>query len=91
MLLNAIEEQKRQPPLESRSRNARRSVQMRHIILFSIAGVVLAGVVAWVVTSIQSPKIPTVSQFDPFSLEERAKNLPPQEWLDRNMWPNNVD
>ena len=64
---------------------------MRHIILFSIAAVVLAGVAAWFVTAIQSPKTPTGSQFDPFSLEERAKNLPTQEWLDRNMWPNNVD
>jgi hypothetical protein len=64
---------------------------MRHIILFSIAAVALAGVAAWVVTSIQSPKTPTVSQFDPFSLEEKAKKLPTQEWLDRNMWPNNVD
>ncbi|MFZ2082245.1 MAG: hypothetical protein WAV38_37455 [Xanthobacteraceae bacterium] len=60
---------------------------MRHIILFSIAAVVLAGVAAWVVP----PKTPTVSQFDPLSLEEKAKNLPTQEWLDRNMWPNNVD
>jgi hypothetical protein len=34
---------------------------------------------------------PVLSQFDPFSLEEKAKNLPTQEWLDRNMWPNNVD
>jgi hypothetical protein len=47
----------------------------------------LAGVAAWVVTS----RTPTVSQFDPFSPEEKAKNLPTQEWLDRNMWPNNVD
>jgi hypothetical protein len=65
---------------------------MRHIILFSIAAVVLTGAAAWIVTSIQSPKSPPVlSQFDPFSLEEKAKNLPTQEWLDRNMWPNNVD
>ena len=60
---------------------------MRHIILFSIAAVVLAGVAAWVVISIQSQRTPTVSQFDPFSPEEKAKNLPTQEWLDRNMWP----
>jgi hypothetical protein len=64
---------------------------MQHIILFSIAGVVLAGVAAWVVTSIDSPKPPIVSQFDPFTLEENAKNLPTQEWINRNMWPNNVD
>jgi hypothetical protein len=101
MLLNAIEEQKRatplwifacQPPRGDRDQKmAGGSVQMRHIILFSIAAVVLAGVAAWVVTSIQSQRTPTVSQFDPFSLEEKAKNLPTQEWLDRNMWPNNVD
>ena len=48
---------------------------MRHIILFSIAAVVLTGVAAWFVTAIQSPKTPTVSQFDPFSLEERAKEF----------------
>jgi hypothetical protein len=66
-------------------------VQMRHIIVFSIAGVVLAAVAASVVTSIDSPKPPIISQFDPFTLEENAKNLPTQEWINRNMWPNNVD
>jgi hypothetical protein len=64
---------------------------MRHVILFSIAGVVLAGVAAWVVTAIDPPKPPPVSNFDPFSLEEKEKNLPTQEWINRNMWPNNVD
>ena len=52
---------------------------MRHVILFSIAGVVLAGVAAWVVTAIDPPKPPPVSNFDPFSLEEKEKNLPTQE------------
>jgi hypothetical protein len=61
------------------------------ILSYSALPPLLAGVAAWVVTSIQSQRTPTVSQFDPFSPEEKAKNLPTQEWLDRNMWPNNVD
>jgi hypothetical protein len=72
MLPNAIENKPRhavlmvwifacQPPRSSRGQKWREGgVQMRHIILFSIAAVVLAGVAAWVVTSIQSPKTPPV-------------------------------
>jgi hypothetical protein len=61
---------------------------MRGIILIGIAmTVMLAGIVAWA-----APRHPTVvtSPFDPFTLEENAKDLPTQEWLNAHMWPNNT-
>jgi hypothetical protein len=61
---------------------------MREIILIGIAmTVMLTGIVAWA-----APRHPAVvtSQFDPFPLEENAKNLPTQEWLNAHMWPNNT-
>ena len=62
--------------------------QMREIILIGIVmTVMLAGIVAWA-----APRHPAVvtSQFDTFPLEENAKNLPTQEWLNAHMWPNNT-
>ena len=59
---------------------------MREIILIGIAmTVMLAGAGA-------APRHPAVatSQFNPFPLEENAKNLPTQEWLNAHMWPNNT-
>jgi Rap1a immunity proteins len=54
---------------------------MRHIILFSIAIILmLAGVAAWVGSS-DSAKAPIESQIDPFSLMANAKNLPSQDWM----------
>jgi hypothetical protein len=64
---------------------------MREIVLIGIVGIVmtamLAGIVAWA-----APRHPAVvtSRFDPFPLEENAKNLPTQEWLNAHMWPNNT-
>jgi hypothetical protein len=61
---------------------------MREIILVGIAmTVILAGVVAW--ASSRHPGVVT-SPFDPFLLEENAKDLPTQEWLNAHMWPNNT-
>jgi hypothetical protein len=61
---------------------------MREIILIGILlTVMLGGMVAW-----SAPRHPAVvtSQFDPFPLQENAKNLPTQEWLNAHMWPNNT-
>jgi hypothetical protein len=61
---------------------------MREIILIGIAmTVMLAGIVAW--TAPRPPALIT-SQFDPFPLQENAKDLPTQEWLNAHMWPNNT-
>jgi hypothetical protein len=65
---------------------------MRHIIVFSIAITLMLVGVAACVGSSDSAKAPIESsQIDPFSLMANAKNLPSQHWINRNMWPNNVD
>ena len=67
--------------------------RMARISLFGITAVLmLTGITLWVSSShsavkaaIEPPRI------DPFSLMANAKNLPSQHWINRNMWPNNVD
>jgi hypothetical protein len=64
---------------------------MRKVSLFGIAVImIVAGIGAWTSSSHSAVKAaigPT--QIDPFSLMAKAKNLPSQESLTLEMWPDN--
>ena len=61
------------------------------ISLFGIAAILmLAGIAAWASPSHSAVEAAIgPAPIDPFSLMENAKNLPSQESLNLNMWPDN--
>ena len=64
---------------------------MAKISLFGIAAVLmLAGIVAWASPTHSAVKdVIGPAPIDPFSLMANAKNLPSQESLTLEMWPDN--
>jgi len=65
-------------------------VEMRTIVLFSIAITMMAaGVAAWSASTHSAVKAEP-PQIDPLSLEANAKNLPSQEELNLKLWPQDA-
>ena len=64
---------------------------MRKIGLFGIAAImILASIAAWASSSHSAVRAAIgPAQIDPFSLMANAKNLPSQETLNLEMWPDN--
>ena len=64
--------------------------RMARISLFGITAVLmLTGIAAWASSSHPVKAAIVPAQIDPFSLMATAKNLPSQESLTLEMWPDN--
>jgi hypothetical protein len=65
--------------------------QMRKVSLFGVViTMMIAGIAVWASSNHSAVKAAIgPPQIDPFSLMANAKNLPSQEELNRELWPDN--